>query len=78
MLCLSWLLLAPAVAPTNISGGGGSRSELIITWEVIFYPAQLFWGKKIQLAKKNIEKQRFIWSLLSIQKYMVWETPDDA
>ncbi|KFQ66620.1 Contactin-6, partial [Pelecanus crispus] len=25
----------PAVAPTNISGGGGSRSELVITWEVI-------------------------------------------
>ncbi|XP_074055149.1 contactin-6-like [Macrotis lagotis] len=25
----------PVVAPTNISGGGGSRSELIITWESI-------------------------------------------
>ncbi|KAB0377843.1 hypothetical protein FD755_009421 [Muntiacus reevesi] len=25
----------PAVAPTNINGGGGSRSELIITWESI-------------------------------------------
>uniref|UniRef100_U3KGC1 Contactin 6 n=1 Tax=Ficedula albicollis TaxID=59894 RepID=U3KGC1_FICAL len=23
----------PVVAPTNISGGGGSRSELVITWE---------------------------------------------
>ncbi|KAK2534585.1 hypothetical protein Q9966_007228 [Columba livia] len=25
----------PAVAPTNISGGGGSRSELVITWEPV-------------------------------------------
>uniref|UniRef100_A0A5F8GX44 Contactin 6 n=1 Tax=Monodelphis domestica TaxID=13616 RepID=A0A5F8GX44_MONDO len=25
----------PIVAPTNISGGGGSRSELVITWESI-------------------------------------------
>ncbi|XP_076984777.1 contactin-6 [Tamandua tetradactyla] len=25
----------PVVAPTNINGGGGSRSELIITWESI-------------------------------------------
>ncbi|XP_068940175.1 contactin-6 [Petaurus breviceps papuanus] len=25
----------PVVAPTNISGGGGSRSELVITWESI-------------------------------------------
>ncbi|KAB0363317.1 hypothetical protein FD754_007473 [Muntiacus muntjak] len=25
----------PAMAPTNINGGGGSRSELIITWESI-------------------------------------------
>ncbi|KAB0393845.1 hypothetical protein E2I00_018902 [Balaenoptera physalus] len=31
----------PVVAPTNINGGGGSRSELIITWEVIFYPTEL-------------------------------------
>lgn len=23
--------------PTNVSGGGGSRSELVITWEVIFF-----------------------------------------
>ncbi|XP_064931403.1 contactin-6 isoform X6 [Columba livia] len=27
----------PAVAPTNISGGGGSRSELVITWEVLYW-----------------------------------------
>ncbi|XP_032555355.1 contactin-6-like isoform X2 [Chiroxiphia lanceolata] len=25
----------PVVAPTNISGGGGSRSELVITWEPV-------------------------------------------
>ncbi|XP_072203186.1 contactin-6 isoform X5 [Excalfactoria chinensis] len=25
----------PTVAPTNISGGGGSRSELVITWEPV-------------------------------------------
>ncbi|XP_034296428.1 contactin-6-like isoform X4 [Pantherophis guttatus] len=25
----------PTVAPTNVSGGGGSRSELVITWESI-------------------------------------------
>ncbi|XP_072203185.1 contactin-6 isoform X4 [Excalfactoria chinensis] len=27
----------PTVAPTNISGGGGSRSELVITWEVLYW-----------------------------------------
>lgn len=26
--------LAPKVTPANVSGGGGSRSELVITWEV--------------------------------------------
>ncbi|KAF1605859.1 Contactin-6, partial [Eudyptes chrysolophus] len=25
----------PVVAPTNISGGGGSRSELVVTWEPV-------------------------------------------
>lgn len=25
---------APKVTPANVSGGGGSRSELVITWEV--------------------------------------------
>ncbi|XP_019392161.1 PREDICTED: contactin-6 isoform X1 [Crocodylus porosus] len=25
----------PVVAPTNVSGGGGSRSELVITWESV-------------------------------------------
>uniref|UniRef100_A0A803XUA0 Contactin 6 n=1 Tax=Meleagris gallopavo TaxID=9103 RepID=A0A803XUA0_MELGA len=25
----------PTVAPTNVSGGGGSRSELVITWEPV-------------------------------------------
>ncbi|XP_053159063.1 contactin-6 isoform X2 [Hemicordylus capensis] len=25
----------PSVAPTNVSGGGGSRSELVITWESV-------------------------------------------
>uniref|UniRef100_A0A8C8BTS0 Contactin 6 n=1 Tax=Otus sunia TaxID=257818 RepID=A0A8C8BTS0_9STRI len=25
----------PVVAPTNVSGGGGSRSELVITWEPV-------------------------------------------
>lgn len=28
------LLTAPKVTPANVSGGGGSRSELVITWEV--------------------------------------------
>lgn len=28
------LLPAPKVTPANVSGGGGSRSELVITWEV--------------------------------------------
>lgn len=34
---LSWSVLlptAPKVTPSNVSGGGGSRSELVITWEV--------------------------------------------
>uniref|UniRef100_A0A8C0FG53 Contactin 6 n=1 Tax=Bubo bubo TaxID=30461 RepID=A0A8C0FG53_BUBBB len=30
----------PVVAPTNVSGGGGSRSELVITWEVIIKELQ--------------------------------------
>lgn len=28
------LLPAPKVTPANVSGGGGSRSELVITWDV--------------------------------------------
>lgn len=32
LICL--LLPAPKVTPANVSGGGGSRSELVITWEV--------------------------------------------
>lgn len=32
LICL--LALAPKVTPANVSGGGGSRSELVITWEV--------------------------------------------
>lgn len=28
------LLPDPKVTPANVSGGGGSRSELVITWEV--------------------------------------------
>ncbi|ELV10689.1 Contactin-6 [Tupaia chinensis] len=27
----------PVVAPVNINGGGGSRSELVITWEVLYW-----------------------------------------
>lgn len=30
----------PKVTPANVSGGGGSRSELVITWEVSFPPPQ--------------------------------------
>lgn len=32
----SFVLLVPVVAPDGVGGGGGSRSELIVTWEVIF------------------------------------------
>lgn len=32
------LLPAPKVTPANVSGGGGSRSELVITWEVSKLP----------------------------------------
>ncbi len=32
LICL--LPPAPKVTPANVSGGGGSRSELVITWEV--------------------------------------------
>lgn len=32
LICL--LPSAPKVTPANVSGGGGSRSELVITWEV--------------------------------------------
>lgn len=31
---------APRVAPARVNGGGGGRSELVITWEVnLFSPA---------------------------------------
>lgn len=29
----------PEVTPANVSGGGGSKSELVITWEVSVTPA---------------------------------------
>lgn len=28
------LFAVPEVTPANVSGGGGSKSELVITWEV--------------------------------------------
>lgn len=32
---LLWLLYpVPDTAPANVGGGGGSKSELVITWEV--------------------------------------------
>ncbi|XP_061474556.1 contactin-6-like [Rhineura floridana] len=33
----------PTVAPANVSGGGGSRSELVITWESV--PEELQYGE---------------------------------
>lgn len=30
---------APEVAPSEVSGGGGSRSELVITWDVSVWAA---------------------------------------
>lgn len=29
---------APEVPPSEVSGGGGSRSELVITWDVSVWP----------------------------------------
>uniref|UniRef100_A0A8D2MJD6 Contactin 4 n=1 Tax=Zonotrichia albicollis TaxID=44394 RepID=A0A8D2MJD6_ZONAL len=51
----------PEVTPANVSGGGGSKSELVITWEVSLTPAPLsFLGiskgwqqKKPRLCDKN-------------------------
>uniref|UniRef100_A0A8C5KKF8 Contactin 6 n=1 Tax=Jaculus jaculus TaxID=51337 RepID=A0A8C5KKF8_JACJA len=40
----------PVVAPANINGGGGSRAELVITWEVIFCESY-FEGKKKKKGK---------------------------
>lgn len=36
MLHLFFLFIfsVPEVTPANVSGGGGSKSELVITWEV--------------------------------------------
>lgn len=34
LLLLLLRLPDPKVTPANVSGGGGSRSELVITWEV--------------------------------------------
>ena len=30
-------LLVPRVTPARVNGGGGGRSELVITWEVNLY-----------------------------------------
>lgn len=40
------LLPAPKVTPANVSGGGGSRSELVITWEVSELGQDRFTGKE--------------------------------
>lgn len=32
--CLVLLYAVPDTAPANVGGGGGSKSELVITWEV--------------------------------------------
>lgn len=41
-MSLSLTYPAPEVAPSEVSGGGGSRSELVITWDVsvwvIYFP----------------------------------------
>lgn len=35
----TFLFAVPEVTPANVSGGGGSKSELVITWEVSVTPA---------------------------------------
>lgn len=32
--CFVLLCLVPDTAPANVGGGGGSKYELVITWEV--------------------------------------------
>lgn len=34
VVCSLFWLADPEVAPANVSGGGGSRGELVIVWEV--------------------------------------------
>lgn len=34
LTAVSLTLTAPEVPPSEVSGGGGSRSELVITWDV--------------------------------------------
>lgn len=34
-----YFFAVPEVTPANVSGGGGSKSELVITWEVSLTPA---------------------------------------
>lgn len=58
ILRFSPLLSVPVVAPTNINGGGGSRSELVITWEVIFYLSyfegkRFIWPRRIKKSQKT-------------------------
>lgn len=49
-----YLFAVPEVTPANVSGGGGSKSELVITWEVSLTPApvSLLWISKGLAVKK--------------------------
>lgn len=42
MCIFSLFSLVPRVTPANVNGGGGSRSELVITWEVKLPPYHLY------------------------------------
>lgn len=60
----------PTVAPTNVSGGGGSRSELVITWEVI--------GNSINLSCLMGESMGAITALLKFRAFqlLAWAEPE--
>lgn len=64
----SWFPAVPNVAPVNINGGGGSRSELVITWEVIFCSTKLFMNKKTLAGQDEYWGKKTQSFILSLQR----------
>lgn len=69
-------LTVPEVGPANVSGGDGSRSELVITWEVsskchfyIFFASLIFQDNfelKVLIAGHNMQVKQKHWTKITI------------
>ncbi|KAL0600687.1 Contactin-4 [Plecturocebus cupreus] len=60
-VCITVLMEIPEVTPANVSGGGGSKSELVITWETV--PEELQNGRGFGYVVAFRPYGKMIWML---------------